>query len=264
MLTDYAMRAQWYRSEFTYSGDLSLLRSLLASRRGHVLEVPCGAGRLLPIHCEHLRCVRLVDKEPEMIRACSEALTHEYSCCKGRVVAECGDVITWRGNTEFDQVLLPRGGLQVIGGSDHVFSAIRNLRSQMSVGAELFLDLHNPWSMCDDPSLPSFMRFTEGDLTEGIDRMPFKGTAMDSLVRQFRSSLSIDNVTVEFTYSLEEADSPARYLGDARCRWQRIDGDALGRIASDCSLSISSMWGSYQLTPWNVDSPRCIALLVAV
>ena len=69
-MSGYARRAPFYTSEFAVRDDFTLLRRLLAGSDGPVIDIPSGAGRLLPVHHAHDRDVIMVAIEPAMVGQC--------------------------------------------------------------------------------------------------------------------------------------------------------------------------------------------------
>ena len=69
-MNGYHRRASFYRSEFAVRDDFPLLGRLLAGRDGMVVDIPSGAGRLLPVHQGHAREVIMVNIEPAMTAQC--------------------------------------------------------------------------------------------------------------------------------------------------------------------------------------------------
>jgi hypothetical protein len=56
-MNGYQRRAPFYRSEFAVRDDFPLLRLLLTGSESLVVDIPSGAGRLLPVHQAHGRDV---------------------------------------------------------------------------------------------------------------------------------------------------------------------------------------------------------------
>jgi tRNA1(Val) A37 N6-methylase TrmN6 len=111
-------RASFYRREFTVRDDFPLLRRLLAGQEGLVIDIPSGAGRLLPVHQAHGRDVIMVDIEPAMTGQCRTAAAS--SGLAPRVTAVHGDITTWRAPRPAARVVVARGGLQMLSSPEAV------------------------------------------------------------------------------------------------------------------------------------------------
>jgi hypothetical protein len=93
-MSGYRSRAPFYRSEFAVRDDFPLLKRLLAGRHGLVIDIPSGAGRLMPVHQAHRSDVIMVDIEPAMTAQCQA--TAKEGGLAGRVSAVHGDITTWQ------------------------------------------------------------------------------------------------------------------------------------------------------------------------
>ena len=73
-MNGYHRRAPFYRSEFAVRDDFLLLGQLLTGEDGLVIDIPSGAGRLLPVHKAHRHDVIMVDIEPAMTEQCRQGI----------------------------------------------------------------------------------------------------------------------------------------------------------------------------------------------
>jgi hypothetical protein len=111
-MSGYRKRAPFYRSEFAVRDDFPLLAELLTGEDGLVIDIPSGAGRLLPLHQAHRRDVIMVDIEPAMTGQCLQGAA-DYGIA-GRVTAVQGDISTWQPPRPAARVIIARGGLHEI------------------------------------------------------------------------------------------------------------------------------------------------------
>jgi SAM-dependent methyltransferase len=155
-MSSYQERAPFYRSEFATRDDFPLLGRLLAGKQGLVVDVPCGAGRLLPLHQAHDREVIMVDIEPAMTRQCQLAATS--SGLAPRVSAVHGDITTWRAPRPAARVVVARGGLQMLPSQQAITQALTASAANLAQAGVLYLDVAMPWTMTPAAAWPHSRR----------------------------------------------------------------------------------------------------------
>lgn len=255
---DYATRADHYLSEFNTRLDFDVVGGLLLSNHGPVLDIPCGAGRLLPLYAKlRVSDLCLVDIENAMVQVCRREAARLGFNSTCRVFQ--GDLRQWRMRSHFGLIVVPRGGLQMLGRMGEVRKAMANLQSGLSPGGLVYVDVHDPWSAFGEPSdtLPSFMRFTDRRSLSGVSEY-HDGPVR--ITRRYESKLNEDSLDVQFEYT----ESPA--LGRARgrrtrasARWIRISRDELLCAAIDSGLEPVSVSGDYDGRAPDARSSRIIA-----
>lgn len=259
-MSGYQRRAPFYRSEFAIRDDFPLLGRLLAGEGGLVVDIPSGAGRLLPVHQAHGRDVIMVDSEPAMIAQCQQGAAH---CgLAGRVTAALGDITTWQPPRPAARIIVARGGLQMLPSRSAVTRALTVSAANLPDGGILYLDVAMPWTAAPDSAhhLAPFLRFTKTTQLEGTSLIE----AGESRIRRsYTSDLTADRVVVRFRY---RADSDA--AGDwedfeTAASWLRIDADDALATLRDNDLTITDLLGDYAGTPYSTGSARFICVAKA-
>jgi len=260
-MSGYQERASFYRSEFTVRDDFPLLLGLLTGGEGLVVDIPSGAGRLLPVHRAHGRGVIMVDIEPAMVEQCRIASVSSGLAERVRVVR--GDITTWRTPVPAACVVVARGGLQMLSSQEAVAQAVTVSSANLARGGILYFDIAMPWTMTPAAAhhLAPFLRFTGTMRREGSTCIQ----AGDMRIRRrYTSTLLPNRVAVHFRY---EADGAA--TGDWRdfetdASWCRIDVASVLATLSNNRLTVISMLGDYAGTPYTTGSARLICIAAAL
>jgi hypothetical protein len=256
-MTGYALRARFYRSEFTVRDDFPALTRLLADGSGLVIDIPSGAGRLLPVHQQHSRDVIMVDIEPAMVSQCQAAARSQELC--PRITAVCGDMRTWRPPRPADRVVVARGGLQMLPSAADAWQAISAAAASLAPGGLLHLDVALPWTAgtAAGHDLPAFMRFGGNTDLHGTDT--FDAGDGTRIRRTYASSLLPDRIETRFTY---QASSPVPGWQDftARFSWCRLEADVLLATLKQSRLNPVAVHGDYSGGPYHHQSARLICV----
>jgi len=260
-MNGYAGRAPFYRSEFAVRDDFSLLERLLAGEDGLVVDIPSGAGRLLPVHQMHGREVIMVDIEPAMTRQCrlgaaSPGLTP-------RVTAVHGDITTWQAPRPAARIVVARGGLQILPSQKAIAQALAACAANLTDGGLLYLDVAMPWTAAPDGAchLPPFLRFTEAIRLQG-DSYIHAGPGT-RIRRSYTSTLMPDRVAVHFQYQADDSTAVDWQDFEADASWCRVDvASVLGTLTTN-RLTVISMLGDYAGTPYTSGSARFICIAAA-
>lgn len=259
-MTGYALRARFYRSEFTTTDDFPALNRLLAGGSGLVIDIPSGAGRLLPVHQQHARDVIMVDIEPAMVRQCQAAARSQG--LSPRITAVRGDMRTWRPPRPADRIIIARGGLQMLPSAAAAEQALAAAAANLAPGGLVYLDVALPWTAADaaGADLPAFMRFAGVTELHGSDSF----TAGDGtrIRRTYAGTLLPDRVESCFTY---RASGPAAGWKEftARVRWSRLDADVLLTALKQNGLSPVATYGDYSGGAYHDGSARFICVAAA-
>jgi SAM-dependent methyltransferase len=258
-MTGYALRARFYRSEFTVCDDFPALARVLAGGSGLVIDIPSGAGRLLPVHQQHSQDVIMVDIEPAMVRQCQAAASAQR--LSPRITAVRGDMRTWRPPRPADRIIIARGGLQMLPSAASAGQALAAAAANLAPGGIVYLDVAMPWTAdaaADD--LPAFMRFAGTTELHGSDTF----TTGDSIRirRTYASTLLTDHVESSLTY---HASGPAAGWKDftVHVRWSRLDADVLLTALKHNGLSPVATYGDYSGGAYHDGSARFICIAAA-
>ena len=260
-MSGYRKRAPFYRSEFTVRDDFPLLRRLLAGGEGLVIDIPSGAGRLLPVHRAHGREVIMVDIEPAMVEQCRIA---SASCgLAQRVTMTRGDITTWRAPVPAARVVVARGGLQMLPSQEAVAQAVTVSAANVAEGGILYLDIAMPWTMTPAAAhhLAPFLRFTGTTRQEGYSYIQAGGMRIR---RSYTSTLLPDRVAVHFRYEADGAATSDWQDFEADASWCKVDVASVLATLSKNNLTAVSMLGDYADVPYTTGSARFICVAAAL
>lgn len=259
-MNGYQRRAPFYRSEFAVRDDFPLLGRLLEGGGGLVIDVPSGAGRLLPLHQAHDRQVIMVDAEPAMTGQCQAAAT--AAGLAPRVRAVCGDITAWRAPRPAARVVIARGGLQMLPAPQAIAQALTASAANLAQGGILYLDVAMPWTMAPAAArhVAPFLRFTGTTRLEGHSYIQACGMRIR---RSYVSTLLPGRVAIHFRY---EADGEA--VGGWRDfetdgAWCRVEVPDVTSTLRASNLTILSMLGDYARTRYTAGSARLICIAAA-
>jgi hypothetical protein len=254
-------RAPFYRSEFAVRDDFALLRRLLAGDQGLVIDIPSGAGRLLPVHQAHGRDVIMVDIEPAMTRQCQAAAASRG--LTPRVTAVHGDITTWHAPRPAARVVVARGGLQMLPTQQAVTSALTASAANLASGGTLYLDVAMPWTVTPAAAchLAPFLRVTVTAQLRGSSDIQ---TGQDLRIqRSYTSTLLPDRVAVHFRYQADGNPASDWQDFEADASWCKVDAASTLTTLEQNHLTVISLLGDYAGTPYTTGSARFICIAAA-
>jgi Methyltransferase domain len=255
-------RAPFYRSEFAVRDDFALLRRLLAGEQGPVIDIPSGAGRLLPVHQAHGRDVIMVDIEPAMTEQCRAAAAS--SGLTPRVTAVHGDVTTWHSPRQAARVVVARGGLQMLPSQLAVTSALTASAANLAGEGILYLDVAMPWTMAPAAAchLAPFLRFTGTTQLHGSSDIQAGQNLR--IRRSYTSTLLPDRVTVHFRYQADGSPAGDWQDFEADASWCKVEVASTLATLKQNHLTVMSLLGDYAGTPYTTGSARFICVAAAL
>jgi SAM-dependent methyltransferase len=258
-VSGYALRAPFYRREFAFRGDFPVVSALLDSDPGLVIDVPSGAGRLLPLHGRGDHEVILVDIEPAMVAECEAAVVQ--MALTSRITAVQGDMRSWRAPRPATHIVVARGGLQMLPSAGDAFQAIATCAANLASGGLLYLDVGMPWtcSPVNEPDLPVFLRFGNRTELRGHDTI----TAGDGTLirRDYVSHLRPERADVRFSYSAEQTRTGWRDF-TVTGSWHRLDAEGLRGALERNRLKIVTLNGDYAATPYAEGAARLVCTAI--
>lgn len=258
MKGNYKKRAINYKKEFNTKEDFKVIKFLLNKTKGRVLDIPCGAGRLLPLYKNFPKDVILVDKESKMINKCRTEIQKEGLSKK--IKAYQGNIKSWTCNKKFNLILVPRGGLQLLPNKNQIKQALKNLKTQLNPNGEIYIDLHLPWgSNKKEASLPSFMQFNKDSFCKGVEKyqLPNKRT----LVRKYKSFKKDKFIKAKFEYVEKNNKGEVVRQYEAKNSWTKITINDIFQMSDELGLTFLHLWGDYSRGTFQSDSPRVVAVL---
>ncbi|HUY45498.1 MAG TPA: class I SAM-dependent methyltransferase [Streptosporangiaceae bacterium] len=259
-MSAYARRAPFYAREFAVRDDFTLLGRLLADSDGSVIDIPSGAGRLLPVHQAHGRDVIMVDIEPAMVGQCrARAAARNLG---SRVTAMQGDITTWRTPRPAARLVVARGGLQMLPSQAAVTQALTASAANLDDRGILYLDVAMPWTAAPAVTrhLPPFMRFARKPHLAGSSYIK---TGDTRIRRTYTSRLLNDRVTVHLKYEMDRGASGGWQDFETDASWCRVDAAGVLSTLKDNGLKVVSLLGDYAGTAYTAQSARFICLAIA-
>jgi SAM-dependent methyltransferase len=257
-MNGYAGRAPFYMSEFAVRDDFTLLRRLLRDASGTVIDIPSGAGRLLPVHQAHGHDVILVDIEPAMAAQCQR---HVASMNLGtRITAMQGDITSWVATRPAARLVVARGGLQMLRSQEAVTEALTASAANLDHRGILYLDVAMPWTTAPAAGrhLAPFMRFTGNQPLEGCSYIRVGENAR--IRRTYTSELLPDRVAVNFRYEMEDGASGGWQDFETGATWRKIDAASVLTTLKKNNLKVISLLGDYGGTAYTAESARFICI----
>jgi len=242
----YQVIAQYYDLEHDdFQDDIDFLLQLV--QEGPVLEVGVGTGRVAAALLEAGFEVWGIDPSHSMLHR-AEARLARYTGIHLIRTTAAGLHLDQR----FPVVLLPLNTLWHLPDSDAQFHALTVLRRHCQDRALLVVDCSNPLSMAD--------RGAQGEVRERFTRDTEQGTVHavaaswdDPAEQVLTISLLYDTTGPDGLVRRSTADLQLRYLF-------RFELELLLKIAG---FSLLHLYGSYDLEPYQANSPNLIALAVA-
>jgi Methyltransferase domain len=256
-MNGYDQRASFYRNEFAVQDDFALLSRVLAGQEGLVVDVPSGAGRLLPVHRAHGREVIMVDIEPAMTAQC--AIAAASSGLGRRVTAVHGDITTWQTSAPATRVVVARGGLQILPSPRAVRLAVAACAANLAKPGILYLDVAMPWTAAPAAAahLAPFLRFAGNKNLQGWNYIQIGD---QQIRRSYTSTMLPDRVAVHFRYETVGGSVAGWQDFEADATWRRVEVANVLSALRENNLTVHSMLGDYAGTPYATGSARFICI----
>jgi SAM-dependent methyltransferase len=124
--------------------DVAFFVDLALQSRGPVLEMACGTGRVLIPSARAGATMVGADLSLGMLDACRAKLTREPAAVRQRVSLHHADMRRFDLGQTFELITIPFRGFQHLLTVDDQRAALQCLRSHLSEGGRLVLDVFNP------------------------------------------------------------------------------------------------------------------------
>jgi SAM-dependent methyltransferase len=250
----YSARAAYYRTEYSERRDIAFLTSLV--RPGdHVLEIPCGAGRLTLALAQVARRVTALDIEPAMVAEVRKAL--EGSPVESRVIAAVGDLVAPSASEPVDLLIVPREALQLLP-PQAAGVALPRLCALLAPGGRIVVDLarFNPGqgALAPDPDYFDPGRH-DGEWGTQWERRTPAGGRLQRTSRQWRTP---DSLRFAFRYQLVLPGLEPEY-------WQAdmtlfLHDAEFVRTHLGCHMQLVGVYGDYDRSAVTLSSSRNIVV----
>ena len=244
----YALFATIYDLEIgPYDADLPMLTQFTQAAGGPVLELGCGSGRVL----HHLLDVGVpltgIDTSPSMLQIARSVLPPEVTLLEGSI-EDLDACVALRDDYWFAFAAI--NTFLHLPDSDAQIRALTGLRERVVSGGLLLLDLLVPdphWLLSHDGRMQHEFGVTKPD-----------GTRLDKWVTRSHD-LASQSIWTEVWIDVTPPTGPTRrahdrYLTRYLHRWE------LEHLLVRTGWDLISLYGSYDLDPFESDSERMIAL----
>lgn len=255
-MNDYSQRSKFYNFEYVTTDDFPLIRSILKMGIGPVIEIPCGAGRLLKLHSEHKRNVFMVDLEPRMVEQCRRDIFGNG--LEQRISCFVGNMKEWISPEKGELIIVPRGGLQLLINRDEIQTTLNNFYQNLKINGVMYLDIADPWYSSDKNNhlLPEFMRFSKSDFLYGESEFSLQSPGL--LTRSFISERHKDHISVDFKFSMHHDEEVINYEGIYR--WERIKFSDLMDDLHMIGFVVKNVYQNYYFQNYEPGSSRIICI----
>ena len=242
----YQVISQYYDLEHDdFQEDIDFLLQLV--QEGPVLEVGVGTGRVAGALLEAGLEVWGIDPSQNMLQLAKERLARYTG-----IHLVCTTAADLHLDQRFPVVLLPLNTLWHLPDSDAQLHALTVLRRHCQDRSLLVVDCSNPLSMAD--------RGADGEVRERFTRDTEQGTVRavaaswdDPAEQVLTISLLYDTTSTDGLVHRSTTELQLRYLF-------RFEIELLLKLAG---FSLLHLYGSYDLEPYQADSPNLIALALA-
>lgn len=242
----YQVISQYYDLEHDdFQEDIDFLLQLV--QEGPVLEVGVGTGRVAGALLEAGLEVWGIDPSQNMLQLAKERLARYTG-----IHLVCTTAADLHLDQRFPVVLLPLNTLWHLPDSDAQLHALTVLRRHCQDRSLLVVDCSNPLSMAD--------RGADGEVRERFTRDTEQGTVRavaaswdDPSEQVLTISLLYDTTSTDGLVHRTTTELQLRYLF-------RFELELLLKLAG---FSLLHLYGSYDLEPYQADSPNLIALALA-
>jgi len=251
MTDDYAPHARFYDLEHEdYQGDIATYAGFAARLDPQdVLEVACGTGRLLlPLAAGGAR-VTGVDLSPAMLAIAREKVA--AARLEDRVRLLHGDMRTVDLAHRYGLVIVGLNSLMHLDSQAAQLAALANVARHLAPNGRLVVDLFNPEVVLPDAQQEGqlFLHCLK-ILPDGTHLLHFQSPRVD------RASQVID--MTNYYDEMPPDGRVRRHMAPFSLRYLTVG--ELSLLVHQAGLAVEAVYGTYELDPFQNDSPRLIAV----
>jgi SAM-dependent methyltransferase len=130
--------------------DIPFVLKLAQQADGPVLEWGCGSGRLLLPLARAGCTVTGLDNSPAMLALAETKLAQETTAVQNRVALLEADMTRWQAEKTYNLILIPYNTFMHLE-TKQALTTLKNARSALAAGGQLFIDLANPFAVANTP-----------------------------------------------------------------------------------------------------------------
>jgi SAM-dependent methyltransferase len=251
-MSDFDSFAEYYDLEFDgYLDDLPLYQGYAEEAGGPVLELACGAGRLLAPLAESGLTLTGVDISPAMLALARRRV--DAAGLAGRVALIEDDMrsLTNLGEARFRLAFCAINSFLHLPDQPAQLAALRAIHRRLEPGGRLILDLFHPH--------PDVLAAYDGRLAH---EESFVDPPTDDRIDKFVSrTLDAATQTIHTTFIYDRIDAAGRLTRTAApFRLRYIHRYELELLLDRAGFALAELLGDYALTPFAADSLHMIAI----
>lgn len=251
---NYSQRAKYYDLEFNNEDDKEIINLLITSGSKRILEIPCGSGRNLNWLARTGKKVVFCDLSSEMVKIVNAKIRALPFSHKASAV--CADMTSYKNNNKFDLILVLRESIQLLSSRD-LLKSLLNFRKNLSSSGLLYLDFAvlNPNKITEKSKLPEYIKQQGNNYTLDIN---YQNKSL-SFKRWHRSLFKGGVLKVNFKYEVLNREQKMNYSSSIAL--VNYEYDYLMGLFKKVGLSLSAIYGNYDMDPYTPKSERMIFIL---
>jgi SAM-dependent methyltransferase len=246
----YRQFAEFYDLEYaSFDADLDFYRTFALQANGPVLELGCGTGRVLLALEELGLPLTGIDSSPAMLEIARGVLRESTTLVHCDVV-HLGEHANLPGKPYWMAFSAINSFLHLPSVDDQI-AALQAIRSVMVTGGILLLDLMVPE--------PHYLASLDGRVQVELATTLPDGRRLDKLVSRTHDLAEQTIHTTVYFDVLDQASGQLMRVADSYAT-RYIQRFELEHLLDRAGWRLVSVYGSYDLEPYNNDSERMIAL----
>lgn len=239
--------AMFYDLEYTFQDDIPLFLGLAERTGGPILELGAGTGRVaVPLARAGFSVVGL-ERSPAMLEVARRKLRGRAG---RRVTLTQGDMRSFDLPSRFPLAVIPDNTFAWLLAKGDQRSALECIHAHLQPGGLLAIVLQNPYHLVLEPPAGEVLLVWAGRPEDGQTVKKFWSA---------RAGLAEQLLDIHIWYDVAGRDgSVIRHPVDMTLRW--FYRPELELLLESCGFVLENLYGSYDLDPYDADSPLLIAI----